>query len=781
MMCKGKLVFPVFASFLILTALASVSTAKTIYVPDDYEKIQWAVDNASAGDTIIVREGTYTENVDVNKDHLTIKSESGAEATIVQAANPDDHVFEVTADYVNISGFTVTGATEYTGWYEYKAGVYLVDVKHCNITYSNASDNYYGIFLDNSSYNNITNNKARNNRFGINLDDSSYNTLTYNEVSNNEYGIDSDDSWNNNISNNNLNSNKYFGIWLRYSSSNILANNIFTNDGLFVVGSRKNTVRNNIVNGKPLVYFEDASDHIIEKDAGQVILVYCDNIRVEGLNIHNTTVGIELWRTDNSNIVNNNVSNNYYGIYLKGSSNILTNNKASNNNHGIWLGAFSSDNALVNNTANSNNDYGICLEYSCTNNIISNNKASNNNYGILLESSSNNTLINNTANSNNWDGILLSYSSNNTLTNNTMSNNRYNFGIQAYNIGYIQNIDTSNKVNGKSIYYWVGQQNQQIPNDAGFVGIINSANITVKDLTLTNNGYGILIAHSKNLIIENISAFNNGIGIMVDYSDRNILRNNTLSNNSGEGIYLYKSSNNTIVNNIISGNERGIYLSSSTSDNLIYNNNFDNTNNARDDGNNIWNVTKTAGTNIVGGSWLGGNYWSDYEGEDLDGDGLGDTLLPYNSSGAIQNGGDWLPLVKPPVFDTGSPANPYPSISGTQYGTITPNKTIIATKLYTYPCPGTGGHTEYARIWNKTWEATATWGGYIGDWHNISFDKTVVLLAGETYNYTIRTGSYPQIHHTGALPTKNGWINCTKFIDANGKVYYDWIPAIRLE
>ncbi|MHC1610706.1 MAG: hypothetical protein ACXQTW_03750 [Candidatus Methanospirareceae archaeon] len=40
----------------------------TIYVPDGHEKIQWTVDNASAGDTIIVSDdGTYTENVDVKK------------------------------------------------------------------------------------------------------------------------------------------------------------------------------------------------------------------------------------------------------------------------------------------------------------------------------------------------------------------------------------------------------------------------------------------------------------------------------------------------------------------------------------------------------------------------------------------------------------------------------------------------------------------------------------------------------------------------------------------
>ncbi len=133
------------------------------------------------------------------------------------------------------------------------------------------------------------------------------------------------------------------------------------------------------------------------------------------------------------------------------------------------------------------------------------------------------------------------------------------------------------------------------------------------------------------------------------------------------------------------------------------------------------------------------------------------------------------------IFDTGAPANPYPSISGTHNGTIKPNQTITVSKLYTYPCAGTGGHTEYMKIWNATWNATATWNGYAGDWHNISFDESFTLMKGVTYNYEIKTGSYPQIHHTSALPTANGWINCTKFTDANGKVYYDWIPAIRLE
>ena len=138
------------------------------------------------------------------------------------------------------------------------------------------------------------------------------------------------------------------------------------------------------------------------------------------------------------------------------------------------------------------------------------------------------------------------------------------------------------------------------------------------------------------------------------------------------------------------------------------------------------------------------------------------------------------------IFDTGSPENPYPSIFGTHNGTIKPNQTITVHKLYTYPCLRTGGHSEYVAFYNATTGgeiANGTWNGYqgAGDYHYIVFEKSFMLEKGVTYNYTIRTGSYPQIHHTPVLPTANGWINCTEFIDANGKRYDDWIPAVRLE
>ena len=86
-------------------------------------------------------------------------------------------------------------------------------------------------------------------------------------------------------------------------------------------------------------------------------------------------------------------------------------------------------------------------------------------------------------------------------------------------------------------------------------------------------------------------------------------------------------------------------------------------------------------------------------------------------------------------------------------------------------------------IWNETIGdcAVAEWNGYVGDYHNISFNKTLTLEEGAIYNYTIRTGSYPQIHHNRTLTVPDGEITCTEFTNANGKVYTDWIPAFRLE
>ena len=150
--------------------------------------VQAAVDNATAGETICVAAGGYTENVNVNKQ-LTLAGE-GADVVTVTATT-GDHVFFVTAGSVNISGFTATGAGVW------KAGIYLDNqtfldryADHCNIFDNNCSKNYHGIWLYKSRDNTLTNNIVNsNNDSGIYLWISSNNSLNSNTASNNYYGI----------------------------------------------------------------------------------------------------------------------------------------------------------------------------------------------------------------------------------------------------------------------------------------------------------------------------------------------------------------------------------------------------------------------------------------------------------------------------------------------------------------------------------------------------------------------------------------------------------------
>ena len=193
--------------------------------------------------------------------------------------------------------------------------------------------------------------------------------------------------------------------------------------------------------------------------------------------------------------------------------------------------------------------------------------------------------------SNNIIGIIIYSSPNNTLSANNIYDNNFNLDIQAVsqeiknNYPYVQKIDSSNKINGKPIYYLIGKKHLTIDGKdpkyskgIGYLGLILCSNITVKNISIKDNGQGILLAGTNSSIITNSNFKENSIGIDVQNSNKNkIVRSNILENTSKGvirfvyGINLERSFNNYILSNTISLNDIGVHCERSNGNTLHFN------------------------------------------------------------------------------------------------------------------------------------------------------------------------------------------------------------------
>jgi parallel beta-helix repeat protein len=639
-----KIVLLAFVLVLLSTAMLGTTLVTTVSGSTTHhvypgESIQVAVNSAYPGDTIFVHAGTYYEEVTIDKNDLTLLGENKT-TTIVDGNGTGAIVYVNGANNVNIENFTI-------------------------------QNGYEGVIFMNGNNNTLRNNIITSQGNGVHLIFSSNNTLSGNLISNSGHGIDLDGSERNVLRHNNLVDNEY---------------NFEVSGGYIQDIDNSNTV-----NGKTVYYWISQNNKHVPPDAGYVALVNSWNITIENLNLTENGQGLLLAHMMYSTIKNVTVSGNKIGIHFVNSHyNTITNSIILNNtcegvgssieqmglqaailfcdshsniinsslitvNKGCGIKqSYSNDNSILNCTISKNGRWGINFGYSA-NCIVSGNLISENGDGILLGHStvSNGIITDNVVTFNRGHGIYLHNSAFAKLTRNNMTGNRYNFGVGfgAYPVEPINNVDTSNIVNGKPVYYWVKQHDREVPADAGYIAIIESENITVRNLSLSENWQGIFFSKTNNSIIQEINVTNNQIGIYLSSSSDNDISKctasnnyhgivvsgshnkfyqNTVTSNSYYGFYFggRASTNNTVSCNTISLNRFGVGLYYSSNNTFYHNNFIDNQEQVEYRGyptpSNAWDD----------GYPSGGNYWSNYNGTDLfsgpyhnttGSDGIGDT------------------------------------------------------------------------------------------------------------------------------------------------------------
>jgi parallel beta-helix repeat protein len=468
--------------------ISSVEASTTRFVggigPSNFSTIGKAISLAQPGDTINVFGGIYRENLVIDKSLNLIGSKNGT--TIIDGFR-NGTVIKITANYVNITGFTVINSSK-EGHLAH-AGIMLFNINNATIKKNNCSNNLIGIRLVKSNFNVINNNIFYNNE---------------------DYSIIND-----------------------HSKSNVFLNNTFINCSFYLYGEilqhyNSHTIpSNNTINTRPLYYLKNRNSYKVPPGAGHIILVNCTNISIENQSISKTNYGIEVYYSKDITIKNNRINFNFCGIYIKHSNNNFISNNICNNNH--WPGIsllFSNYNILKDNTCNSNFYDGIGLNSFSNWNIIENNTCKFNGYGIAVGytfyaqngNCNNNFIINNTC-KHNSDGMKFYGSKNNSIINNIIMNNGRGIKLENSQKNILNNI---------------------VCNMNNFTGIdlINSHNNTLSSNLISNNNYGLNLYFDEygyeskdNLIYHNNFNSNN-----LQVYETN-LNNNIWNNTNQEGNY----------------------------------------------------------------------------------------------------------------------------------------------------------------------------------------------------------------------------------------------------
>ena len=190
-------------------------TRETIIVPDDYSTIQEAIDMSKKDDTIYVRNGTYYENIIIDKSIKLIGEDK--DTTIIDGFG-NGSVIKVLSNYVYINDFTIQNSA-------------------LNIFESSGIESY-------SSYNYYFGNNLIHNRVGIHIFSGDNNSILYNYLMENQNDSLCIHSSNNTFYRNHVQDNNG-GIWLHINSTyNVIISNNFINNSAFNAGFYKAAFNN---------------------------------------------------------------------------------------------------------------------------------------------------------------------------------------------------------------------------------------------------------------------------------------------------------------------------------------------------------------------------------------------------------------------------------------------------------------------------------------------------------------------------------------------------------
>ena len=346
----------------------------------------------------------------------------------------------------------------------------------------------------------------------------------------------------------------------------------------------------NTINGMPVYYLVNQSNTVLDPDTyphiGFLALINCVNVTVKDLAFTRNGQGILLEGGSGIFVQNCFVVENVVGVLSRApldeqnTGHTFVGNTISDNGLGMWLQA-SGLNSITNNTFEDNTRTNVPHQIRVHYGDL------RQSYGwasgaLSLYGSTSNTIIGNTM-INSDEGIYLGiFSDNNTLRNNTMIDNLHNFGVEHYERRlscYVQDIDQTNLVQGKPIIYWVNQHDTQVPKNAGYVAIVNSTNISIKDLNLSKNRQGILIVSCNNSLISGNRISATACGVVVRQSAKQFpgplyhSMNITIYSNAitacGTAICLYSGEGHTVSSNCISGNIAGIRVKMPSSHTVI--------------------------------------------------------------------------------------------------------------------------------------------------------------------------------------------------------------------